>query len=196
MQFFGQILLIIINVYLLLLTIRVLLSWFTLPPYSWVNWIRSATDPVVNFFRKNFPIRIGFLDLSILIPFFLFGLLSKIISDFTLAGRVLSFFYFIEIILYILYFIFSFMIFGLFIATILLLIVNLISPQTYNPVITMLRSIIDPIVFKIRRVIPLKSRNADVIYLVITALIVAIIGGIGSWFLQEFLPVLLAKLFA
>ena len=71
MSLIGFILIIILNTFSLILTIRIILSWLVLPPSVFIYWINKMTDPIINFFKKRFPIRLGFLDLSIIIPFLL-----------------------------------------------------------------------------------------------------------------------------
>ena len=70
MYVIGSVLLFLLQVVNLALIIRVFLSWITLPPNRFSYYLNRWTDPIVNFFRKYFPLRVGILDLSIMIPFF------------------------------------------------------------------------------------------------------------------------------
>lgn len=81
MRVIGTILLAASNALLLLLTVRVIFSWLTLPPSQFTYWLNRITDPILNFFKKRFPIRVGILDLSILVPFFILSILNKVIID-------------------------------------------------------------------------------------------------------------------
>jgi len=73
-----------INIYLVLLFIRVLLSWF--PSISWYNqpWLTLSqlTDPYLNLFRSIIP-PLGGIDFS---PILAFLLLQFLATLFKLAG--------------------------------------------------------------------------------------------------------------
>ena len=66
------------QIYLVLLTIRVLLTWFR--NINWnstpFNTIRQFTDPYINLFRGVVP-PIGGMDLSPMLGFFLLSLAAK-----------------------------------------------------------------------------------------------------------------------
>jgi YggT family protein len=66
---FGS-LIVLINIYQIVVIIRIILSWVNPDPYNpLVRFICSITDPFLDFFRRILPIRIGFMDLSPLIAF-------------------------------------------------------------------------------------------------------------------------------
>ena len=73
-QSIGQFL----NIYLLLLFIRVLLSWF--PNVNWMNQpfaaLSQLTDPYLNIFRSIIP-PLGGIDFSPILGFFLLQFLSS-----------------------------------------------------------------------------------------------------------------------
>merc|ERR1711959_13337 len=70
-----------VKMYLLLLFLRVLLSWF--PMFNWDTqpWIslRQVTDPYLNIFRGLVPPLMGQMDLTPLIGFYLLQMLSSIL---------------------------------------------------------------------------------------------------------------------
>merc|ERR1719498_629106 len=70
-----------IKMYLLLLFLRVLLTWF--PSFNWDTqpWIslRQVTDPYLNIFRGLVPPLMGQIDLTPLIGFYLLQMLSSIL---------------------------------------------------------------------------------------------------------------------
>ncbi|APB33034.1 Putative integral membrane protein [Gloeomargarita lithophora Alchichica-D10] len=78
-----------INIYLVLLIIRVLLSWF--PTISWYNqpWmtLSQLTDPYLNLFRAIIP-PLGGMDFS---PILAFLLLQFAVSLLTTVGSGASF---------------------------------------------------------------------------------------------------------
>lgn len=71
-----------INLYLLLLFIRVLLSWF--PNVNWMNQpfaaLSQVTDPYLNIFRSIIP-SLGGIDFSPILGFFLLQFLSGALVD-------------------------------------------------------------------------------------------------------------------
>ena len=80
-----------LQIYSLVLIVRVLLSWF--PNLDWSNPVLSSvsaiTDPYLNAFRGLIP-PLGGIDLSALLAFLalnlLQGLLSKSIGQFSILG--------------------------------------------------------------------------------------------------------------
>jgi len=67
-----------LDIYLLILTVRVLLSWF-----QNINWysepfatLRAFTDPFLNLFRGIIP-AVGGIDLSPMLGFFLLNFVAK-----------------------------------------------------------------------------------------------------------------------
>lgn len=71
-----------INLYLLLLFIRILLSWF--PNVNWMNQpfaaLSQITDPYLNIFRSIIP-SLGGIDFSPILGFFLLQFLSGALID-------------------------------------------------------------------------------------------------------------------
>lgn len=74
-----------LQIYLVLLLIRVLLSWF---PVDWSNPILATlsqlTDPYLNIFRSVIP-PLGGLDLSPMIAFFLLQFLAQAVTRLAYA---------------------------------------------------------------------------------------------------------------
>ena len=76
-------------VYIVLILIRVLMSWFTrIPYYPWLdavlNFVREVTDPYLNLFRRFMPLlRIGpgALDLSPWIATILLFVVGRIVVN-------------------------------------------------------------------------------------------------------------------
>ncbi len=71
-----------LEIYFLVLFVRVLLSWF--PNLDWGNPILSAitsiTDPFLNLFRSFIP-PIGGLDLSALVAFFSLTMVQRLLEQ-------------------------------------------------------------------------------------------------------------------
>ena len=191
MSIIGYILLFVINSLLLLLAMRVILSWLVLPPSIFTHWLFKITDPVLIFFKKRFPLRVGILDLSILIPFFILSILNKIISDFFIHSAITRvFFYIIEIAFFIIDSVFVIVLTIFFIFTIVYLLITIFSVNSYNPMITSIKSAIEPIILKIRRLMRINSIHSEKIYLIILAICIIIIGLIGHFLLLFILSLL------
>jgi YggT family protein len=74
-------------VYIILILIRVLMSWFTrIPYYPWLDtvltFVREVTDPYLNLFRRFIPLlRVGpgALDLSPIVAIIVLGVIQGIV---------------------------------------------------------------------------------------------------------------------
>ncbi len=81
----------IFKVLYFLLVIRIILSWFSVDPYSgFVSTLYAVTDPILAPFRK-LPLQIGMLDLSPIVAFlaisfldnFVVGILTRLAIQFS-----------------------------------------------------------------------------------------------------------------
>jgi YggT family protein len=92
--FLLQVLAQTLGIYLLVLLVRVLLSWF--PNLDWSNPVLSGvsaiTDPYLNVFRGLIP-PVGGLDLSAIVAFFALQLTQSLLNgaSATLMGAVLPY---------------------------------------------------------------------------------------------------------
>ena len=83
-----------LQIYSLVLIVRVLLSWF--PNIDWSNpvlsTVSSITDPYLNAFRGLIP-PLGGLDLSAILAFFALSLMQRLLisARFSIAGGFGSF---------------------------------------------------------------------------------------------------------
>jgi len=69
---------------------RIIISWFPVDPYSTVvQFLNQVTDPILNPLRK-IPLRIGMMDFTPLLAFFLIYLVNRIVVVFllTLAYKI------------------------------------------------------------------------------------------------------------
>ena len=75
-----------LNIYMILMIIRILLSWF--PNVNWGNPIFSTlsqlTDPYLNLFRSIIP-PLGGMDFSPLLAFFLLQFLTRGVAQLAMA---------------------------------------------------------------------------------------------------------------
>jgi YggT family protein len=80
-----------VNLYTLILTVRILLSWF--PNINWYDppfsILSQLTDPYLNLFRSIIP-PLGGLDLSPIIAFFVLQIVSQLLVS-ALSGLQTAF---------------------------------------------------------------------------------------------------------
>ena len=78
-----------IKLYLLLLFVRVLLTWF--PNVDWMRqpWsiLRQITDPYLNLFRNLIPPIMGQIDFTPILGFMVLQFLAKVLSSDPSVGR-------------------------------------------------------------------------------------------------------------
>lgn len=61
----ARVLSIILNIYLWLIVIRAIASWFSMDPYNPIyNFLIRITEPVLGYIRRILPIRTGMVDIS------------------------------------------------------------------------------------------------------------------------------------
>lgn len=191
MRFIGTLLLAASNALLLLLTVRVIFSWLTLPPSQFTYWLNRITDPILNFFKKRFPIRVGILDLSILVPFFILSVLNKIITDVFInfaVNRIV--FYIIEVLFFAADSLLIAIITVMVIIAVIQLLTKIFLPYSYNPIVNSIKSILDPILLYFRRIIPIKSVHNEKIYLALLIASLIIVGFVGRYLLAFVLQLL------
>ena len=81
-----------LQIYLILLFIRVILSWF--PTVNWMNppfsILSQLTDPYLNIFRSLIP-PLGGLDLSPILAFILLSVLMSLLQPISASAAFSSF---------------------------------------------------------------------------------------------------------
>lgn len=80
----------VLQTYLLLLFLRVLLSWF--PAFNWERqpWLtlRQMTDPYLQLFRGIIPPLLGMIDFTPLLGFFILQWLSGLLQGLTMEDEI------------------------------------------------------------------------------------------------------------
>jgi YggT family protein len=79
----------LITVYIVLIFVRIVMTWFTRIPYNRtldavLGFVRDVTDPYLNLFRKFIPpVRLGpgALDLSPMIATFVLIIVGRIVTE-------------------------------------------------------------------------------------------------------------------
>lgn len=89
MALIAQSLAAFLQIYLVLLFIRVLLSWF--PNLNWYNpplsFLSQVTDPYLNLFRSVIP-PLGGIDFSPMLGFFALSIASQLLGSFATSSMV------------------------------------------------------------------------------------------------------------
>jgi uncharacterized protein YggT (Ycf19 family) len=195
----GRFILFLITVYTLMLVLRVLLSWIKIPQYRWIYWLCRATDPVIDFFRKNFPIRFGLYDISIVIPIMILFVIRIFVEDFMIGdlpnGTILNIWYILRTLAIIIKSIFNIIIVLYIIFTLILLIFKLISPNLQNPyarnpAIDSIYSLLNPVLKIADNIFKIKSSNSETLYLVIILIFFILINIIGSFLFDNLIALM------
>lgn len=181
MVFLGQLLSGFIRIYMLILTLRIFLSWFRLPDNSFTRILGIFTDPVLDAFRRICPLRIGFFDLSPMIPLLLGSLCDSVVTTLLINGRSFSIGYIIEIALYIVQFFVNIFSFVIAFSALILLIVDIFMPHNIMPLVTMVRSFLSPIIRWLQRHFWINSHNSMRIYYIIILVATAVFSTLIGW---------------
>ncbi len=84
-RFFGT----IISLYMMVIFIRIIFTWFRgIHAGKAEQFLASVTDPYLNWFRHNFPVRLGVLDFSPVVGILFLGLLNTVANQLAYAGSI------------------------------------------------------------------------------------------------------------
>lgn len=79
----------LISIYMVIILIRILLTWFRGVSLGRAEEVlASITDPYLNWFRRNVPLRFGALDFSAVLGILALGLLNNIATQLAYAGTI------------------------------------------------------------------------------------------------------------
>jgi YggT family protein len=81
MDFLRQTINIVADVLVMLIFMRVILSWFVRRETGLTRFLKDATDPIIKPIRRALP-SFGMLDLSPIVAFFLIEVLREILNAF------------------------------------------------------------------------------------------------------------------
>lgn len=194
----GRLIILFITIYSLMLFLRIILSWIRVPEYRWIYWLCKFTDPVIDFFRRNFPIRIEMFDISIATPLILLSILGKLTNDFLIGDEpyssILNIWYILSLLIYITKLLYSFILFIFIIFTFVLLIIKLLSPYNQNPVVSTFQSLLNPMLNFLDKHLKIKSPRSEIIYLIILLILFIVLNGIGSYLLEYSNAIILSNL--
>lgn len=79
----------ILSLYMVVIFIRIMLTWFRGANLGRSEEIlASITDPYLNWFRRNVPVRFGALDFSAVMGILVLGLLNNVSNQLAFAGTI------------------------------------------------------------------------------------------------------------
>jgi len=160
----------VLNIYMLIIFIRIILTWF--PGFGnsgIINFLSGITDPYLNWFRRFTFLRMGFLDLSPIVALGVLALANRILGMLASYGRIsigIVLFMALQVVWGAVSFILGFLILIL----ILRLIAFLFRQSGANPFWNVIDTISQPVLYRVNRVF---FRNRIVKHL--TSLLVSII---------------------
>ncbi len=159
MIYLANIVRLIFSIYIILIFLRVLFAWLRPNMFNpIVRFICSLTDPYLKLFANVRFLRIGGIDFSPILAFYLLYLLQELVYNLILRGHITpALFGSLIIVLF-----FRFIYFILFIflaATALRFIFGFIRPRTNNPFIAAVFMISEPVVRPIRNALKVQEQG-------------------------------------
>jgi YggT family protein len=179
----------IVSIYIILLFIRIIISWFSSNFYSKpVDLLCRITDPYIDWWRKNLNLRLGFLDLSPIVGIAALSVLRSILYSLSNYGRI-GVGIILGLILMAVWSIISFLLGFCIIVLILRLFAYLTNRNIYSPFWKIVESISQPLLYKTNRLIFGNKIGSYLKGILFTILIMTLI-----WIGGGYLIPLLAKL--
>jgi YggT family protein len=161
--------------YMMIVIVRVLLSWIQPDPFNpFVKFLRRSTDPALYFIRRNIPLPRTSLDVSPLI--LLIGLmLIDTFIELTLQNLRLNLpvnvarnmLYAVVIALLSILRIYMFII-------IIRALISWVNPDPYNFLVRAIYDITEPVLYRVRRLLPVTGGGFDFSPIIVIILIYAV----------------------
>jgi len=153
----------LLSVYMLLIIIRVLLTWFqgSLRGKP-VEILESIVDPYLNWFRRFTWLKIGMLDLSPVAAIILLGFVMQIIDAFVNSGKI-TIGFLLAMIISALWNVISFVLQIVFIMMLIRFVATFVASTGYHPFLERMDGWIRPLMQKILRWVtqkPMKYQTA------------------------------------
>ncbi len=183
----------LLSAYMLLIFIRILLTWFGRGSFGRASELLGAvTDPYLNYFRRFTFLRFGMIDFSPIAAIIILVVAQNILNTILTFGRV-TLGIILAILLQASWSAVSFLLTFFIILIAVRLLMELISPASYSPVKTTLEAIINPVVSYTKNLI---ARKQFISYRMQMAVTGGILLGLslGGGALVRILSVLLQKI--
>jgi YggT family protein len=134
----------ILSLYMVVIFIRVIMTWFRgFNTGRAEEVLASITDPYLNWFRRNVPVRFGALDFSPVIGILVLGLLNSVSNQLAFAGTI-TFSYVLAIVVSAAWSVISFFLTFFLILAIVRLVGIFINADTGGRLWTVLEQIVNP----------------------------------------------------
>jgi YggT family protein len=79
----------LISIYMLIIFIRIVMSWFSGGSYGRaMDWLKAITDPYLNIFRGSKWTRVGYMDFSPVVAIIALSIVSNLASRIAFAGTI------------------------------------------------------------------------------------------------------------
>jgi YggT family protein len=141
------------GIYSILIFVRIIISWFgSFDQNKPVEILYRVTDPYLGWWRRNFPIRIGVLDFSVVAAIVFLAVIQRIFISIA-SSQGISLGIILAIILQSLWSIISFILGFCLVIIILRMIAYLTNRDIYSPFWQMIDSISQPVLFRLNRII-------------------------------------------
>ncbi|MCL2138421.1 MAG: YggT family protein [Treponema sp.] len=193
MRAFFWLISIFLNLFSLLVFIRIVLSWFrNIPLGRPVQILAAITDPYLNWWRRRVRVRFGVLDFSVIIAIVFLSFLQTICTRIALHGSV-SLGFILVICIDAIWMAISFIIGFCFLVLVLRLIAYFLNSNMYSPFWQVIDSFSRPILYRINRIC-FGKRIVRYTTSLITAIILLAVLRIGGHYAIQYLTRYLAIL--
>jgi YggT family protein len=153
MKFIFSILSSVVSIYILLIFIRIIISWFSRDFYSRpVELLCRITDPYIDWWRRKLNLRLGFMDLSPIVGIAALSVLRSILNSISNYERI-GIGIILGILLMAFWSVISFIIGFCIIVLVLRLFAFLTNRDIYTPFWKIVESISQPLLYKTNRLI-------------------------------------------
>jgi len=143
----------LVNIYMMIIFVRIMLTWFSWTSNSGLmDILGRITDPYLNWFRRFSFLRMGTLDLSPVAALGVLSLVNRILRSLALYGHI-TVGIILAMILQLAWGIVSFILGFLIIVLILRLICHLTRQSTYGTFWRIVDSIAQPVLYRINRIL-------------------------------------------
>jgi YggT family protein len=143
----------VLSIFSLLIVIRIIISWFGgFVSGKPVEILAPITDPYLNWWGRHFPLRIGFVDFSVIVAIVFLSFVQNILFSILYAGKI-SLGVILAIVISSVWGILSFVIGFCVVVLILRLIAYLINSNMYGMFWRLVDSISQPLLYRLNRMI-------------------------------------------
>jgi YggT family protein len=139
------------SLYMLVISVRIILTWFRGNEYGRpMEILCRITDPYLNWFRRIPGLRVGFLDLSPIVAIAVLSMLNRIFATLAYYG-VITLGILLAMLLQALWSAFHFLLLFLIVVLVLRLIAHIANVNVYNPFWRIVDTISRPLLYRICR---------------------------------------------